>query len=370
MIIKDKKEKVDKLKKKKKKERGKSEKSSPKKSPKETSQVEEKKPGVLLITKTEKKKPKKKSKDKDESHQVIKVVEDESGRPAGKSGDYKVPKIKLKLSDPSPPPPLPPSKPKLTIKPIKEPHEVIDVIEKPKKEDKKEKVIEDSPEPKSPPRRSELAVIRINKTKRGRPKVSAKTDSESLEASTSQNTESPPKPPIMKELKSDVDPPPSPEMAKFAPLTTEDRAGRAPRTGRPPSTVQIASDTASAKKGSPGRPPKGRGKAGVPSSAKKSKTPGKDAKDDNVVLITETVGSYIDDDGQKIWICPACGRQDDGSPMIGCDECDDWYHWVCVSIRVAPDDDENWYCSRCLAKNQTLVSRMEKQKKKKKTKKS
>ena len=70
-IIKDKKEKVDKLKKKKKKERGKSEKSSPKKSPKETSQVEEKKPGVLLITKTEKKKPKKKSKDKDESHQVV-----------------------------------------------------------------------------------------------------------------------------------------------------------------------------------------------------------------------------------------------------------------------------------------------------------
>lgn len=29
----------------------------------------------------------------------------------------------------------------------------------------------------------------------------------------------------------------------------------------------------------------------------------------------------------KVWICPACDRQDDGSPMIGCDDCDAWYHW-------------------------------------------
>jgi hypothetical protein len=26
----------------------------------------------------------------------------------------------------------------------------------------------------------------------------------------------------------------------------------------------------------------------------------------------------------QVWICPACGKQDDGSPMIGCDQCDDW----------------------------------------------
>jgi transcription initiation factor TFIID subunit 3 len=36
---------------------------------------------------------------------------------------------------------------------------------------------------------------------------------------------------------------------------------------------------------------------------------------------------YIDADGNEVWICPACGRQDDGSPMIGCDGCDAWYHW-------------------------------------------
>ena len=73
-----------------------------------------------------------------------------------------------------------------------------------------------------------------------------------------------------------------------------------------------------------------------PSSAKKPRETGKKVKskeiieadsDDNTPgIITETVGSYLDEAGNKVWICPACGKQDDGSPMIGCDSCDDW--WV------------------------------------------
>ncbi|XP_076447730.1 uncharacterized protein LOC143284685 [Babylonia areolata] len=65
---------------------------------------------------------------------------------------------------------------------------------------------------------------------------------------------------------------------------------------------------------------------------------------------TETVGSYIDSKGIQVWICPACKMQDDGSPMIGCDKCDDWYHWVCVNITTAPPEEEQWYCPRCSAK--------------------
>lgn len=34
-----------------------------------------------------------------------------------------------------------------------------------------------------------------------------------------------------------------------------------------------------------------------------------------------------DAEGNRVWICPACGKVDDGSPMIGCDGCDAWYHW-------------------------------------------
>jgi hypothetical protein len=29
----------------------------------------------------------------------------------------------------------------------------------------------------------------------------------------------------------------------------------------------------------------------------------------------------------QLWICPSCNRHDDSAPMIGCDSCDDWYHW-------------------------------------------
>ncbi|KAL2308902.1 hypothetical protein Nmel_005073, partial [Mimus melanotis] len=46
-------------------------------------------------------------------------------------------------------------------------------------------------------------------------------------------------------------------------------------------------------------------------------------------VVTETVSTYVirDEWGNQIWICPGCNKPDDGSPMIGCDDCDDWYHW-------------------------------------------
>ncbi|KAL6032911.1 hypothetical protein STEG23_000822, partial [Scotinomys teguina] len=45
-------------------------------------------------------------------------------------------------------------------------------------------------------------------------------------------------------------------------------------------------------------------------------------------VVTETVSTYVirDEWGNQIWICPGCNKPDDGSPMIGCDGCDDWYH--------------------------------------------
>ncbi|XP_047738009.1 transcription initiation factor TFIID subunit 3 [Hyalella azteca] len=64
-----------------------------------------------------------------------------------------------------------------------------------------------------------------------------------------------------------------------------------------------------------------------------------------------SLGHFVDDQGNEVWICPTCGKQDDGSPMIGCDTCDDWYHWVCVGIQVPPNEAENWYCPRCLAQH-------------------
>lgn len=58
---------------------------------------------------------------------------------------------------------------------------------------------------------------------------------------------------------------------------------------------------------------------------------------------------YFDEAGNQVWICPMCTKPDDGSPMIGCDGCDVWYHWVCVGIQCPPDCAV-WYCPRCLAR--------------------
>ncbi|XP_071140923.1 transcription initiation factor TFIID subunit 3-like isoform X2 [Mytilus edulis] len=81
-------------------------------------------------------------------------------------------------------------------------------------------------------------------------------------------------------------------------------------------------------------------------------------------VVAETIGTFIsrhdntakltvtklkDATGQKVWICPTCKMPDDGSPMIGCDICDDWYHWVCVGIKEDPPEDQSWYCTKCMA---------------------
>ncbi|KAH8403617.1 hypothetical protein KR222_009720, partial [Zaprionus bogoriensis] len=76
--------------------------------------------------------------------------------------------------------------------------------------------------------------------------------------------------------------------------------------------------------------------------------------------------SYVDAEGYRIWICPACGKVDDGSAMIGCDGCDAWYHWICVGILVAPNDNEDWFCRVCMAKKKTHG--LEKKKKRNKRK--
>ena len=44
----------------------------------------------------------------------------------------------------------------------------------------------------------------------------------------------------------------------------------------------------------------------------------------------------------QVWICPWCSKPDDSVPMIGCDSCDDWYHWHCVGINREPPANQNW----------------------------
>lgn len=58
-------------------------------------------------------------------------------------------------------------------------------------------------------------------------------------------------------------------------------------------------------------------------------------------------GSYLNEDGQTIWVCPVCGiEEDESQPMIGCDECNDWLHWSCVGLENEPTE-ELWFCPDC-----------------------
>eukprot|EP00105_Crassostrea_gigas_P017532 XP_011435349.1 PREDICTED: transcription initiation factor TFIID subunit 3-like isoform X1 [Crassostrea gigas] len=74
-------------------------------------------------------------------------------------------------------------------------------------------------------------------------------------------------------------------------------------------------------------------------------------------VIAETVTTFYDESGQKVWICPACKMPDDGSPMIGCDICDDWYHWPCVGVKEEPAEEESWYCSKCMGRSKNPAKR-------------
>ncbi|XP_041674445.1 uncharacterized protein LOC108102367 isoform X2 [Drosophila eugracilis] len=76
--------------------------------------------------------------------------------------------------------------------------------------------------------------------------------------------------------------------------------------------------------------------------------------------------SYVDADGNRIWICPACGKVDDGSAMIGCDGCDAWYHWICVGITFAPKDNDDWFCRVCVTKKGVHEPEKKKRRNKKK----
>ncbi|XP_014778658.1 transcription initiation factor TFIID subunit 3 [Octopus bimaculoides] len=77
-------------------------------------------------------------------------------------------------------------------------------------------------------------------------------------------------------------------------------------------------------------------------------------------VFAETVGTFFDENGQKVWICPGCALPDDGSPMIGCDDCDEWYHWPCVNIKEAPPEQDQWFCPKCLLKTKHKPKRKRK----------
>ncbi|KAK4469671.1 hypothetical protein MN116_007200 [Schistosoma mekongi] len=79
-------------------------------------------------------------------------------------------------------------------------------------------------------------------------------------------------------------------------------------------------------------------------------------------IVVESAGSsyYFNNDGEQIWLCPICLLEDDGNLMIGCDNCQDWYHSTCLGLSKAPEVPQ-WFCPKCSQKpppsTNTLLSK-------------
>jgi len=57
-----------------------------------------------------------------------------------------------------------------------------------------------------------------------------------------------------------------------------------------------------------------------------------------------------------IWICPVCNVPNDDTAMIACDSCDVWFHFECVDILKAPAKKKQWFCGKCIGKQQKDLS--------------
>jgi hypothetical protein len=125
------------------------------------------------------------------------------------------------------------------------------------------------------------------------------------------------------------------QISSASPVTTIATAG-AGKKGKAAAAVVVKKEAASSSSG------KKAAKAGKGKSASvKSETVTVEQDDDN------------EDGDDKVWICPGCKSPDDGSPMIGCDNCEEWYHWTCVGIRKDPEED-SWFCPRCTEKQRKI----------------
>lgn len=127
--------------------------------------------------------------------------------------------------------------------------------------------------------------------------------------------------------------PAEPELAKISPLVTRPMK-------QTPHLADLASPSPSVGRGRP----KGSGKHQQANAAL------------SAIPVKAESAAESSGPGSQVWICPACGSVDDGSPMIGCDGCDEWYHWICVGIHVAPDASEDWHCRVCISKRQEMAA--------------
>lgn len=252
-----------------------------------------------------------KKKEKDERQEIKdRIKKEKKEKKKEKSADGLVPKLTLKIGSSNSNSPMPPSSPdmfKLNIKPVV------------KKEDDDSSPVKDESVSREHSRSPELAQISALVT---RPPAKQKHSKHNHTAESEAQVSSPP--------------------------------GSPSRKNRPPSSNKYRRILIKpiAKKG--------QGESYEEDDASISEDPPPSAPTPAPAPVVKPTGPlptpfYLDEHGNKVWVCPACGQPDNGSPMIGCDGCDGWYHWICVGITEEPGATEDWFCKSCRAKRAAMV---------------
>ncbi|XP_075219426.1 TBP-associated factor 3 [Lycorma delicatula] len=290
------------------------------KSEKKRDKTEKKERDKEKIKEKKEKKEKKREKER-EQQAMVAAAEKPEEKPAvatSSNSGSSVPKITFKLGPASPQPvqqpaPVTPETPhrKIVIKPVKKPEETAE--ERPKRTEEPSREVSQPGREPSP----ELARICALVTRPPKQKSTSKTQFP-VEPNLASPVPSKPKKPILSQ-----------------PITTATNATTTTTTTA--STPKVKSKDISKKP----------------------------LKETEPVKEPVAVPYYYDTEGNQVWICPGCGGQDDGSPMIGCDGCDAWYHWVCVGIQVPPDSND-WFCRVCIGKKDEIVGEKKKKIRKKK----
>lgn len=51
-----------------------------------------------------------------------------------------------------------------------------------------------------------------------------------------------------------------------------------------------------------------------------------------------------------VWVCPVCSVAyvDGSADMVGCDNCQNWFHFACVGMLQPPPENQDWFCMNCV----------------------
>lgn len=86
-----------------------------------------------------------------------------------------------------------------------------------------------------------------------------------------------------------------------------------------------------------------------------------DEFDNSMSKMERSMVEEDDEDEGQGQSCAVCLKEDNGcSKWIACDECNQWYHFICVGLEQEPSDDESWFCRKCIKRQAQIANQWKK----------